>query len=130
MPDQSNETITHSPERTQSASTRTSPILATNNSPIMETNDSTLETNESPTQATAVSVESAPTQREVVIANCTDQINELARVLTDQLQQHHGCCRQCHEQRAREHDAEHSEHHGLGEYMDRVQAEGGFPDVL
>ncbi|KAI2670340.1 hypothetical protein LCP963914a_9864 [Penicillium roqueforti] len=130
MPDQSNETITHSPERTQSESTRTSPILATNNSPILETNDSTLETNESPTQATAVSVESAPTQREVVIANCTDQINELARVLTDQLQQHHGCCRQCYEQRAREHDAEHSEHPGLGEYMDRVQAEGGFPDVL
>jgi hypothetical protein len=127
---QSNEIITHSPERTQSESNRVSPIPATRNSPILETNMTTAETTENPTQATDVSTESAPTQREVVIADSTVQIHELARVLTDQLQLHHGCCRQCHEQRAREHNAEHSEHPGLGEYMDRIQAEGGFPDVL
>mgnify|MGYP001658521405 CR=1 FL=1 len=56
--------------------------------------------------------------------------SDLAQRLCDQLYEHRGCCRKCHEQRERDHETQHAEHPGLGEYMDRVQADGGYLDVL
>ncbi|OKO92959.1 hypothetical protein PENSUB_12554 [Penicillium subrubescens] len=89
-----------------------------------------LETIETSVQVAETFVDSTRRQSDPIPTNTAGRIHDLARVLTDQLQQHHGCCRQCHRQRERVHEAQHTEHLGLGEYMDRVQADGGYPDVL
>lgn len=89
-----------------------------------------LETIESPVQVADTFVDSIRHQSDPVTTNAAHSIHNLASVLTDQLQQHHGCCRQCHLQRERVHEAQHTEHPGLGEYMDRVQVDRGYPDVL
>lgn len=57
-----------------------------------------------------------------------DDICTLARALADQLYQHHGCCRECHEQARMAHQETHSVHTGLGEYVDQNNIDGDFPD--
>ncbi|KAF7174073.1 hypothetical protein CNMCM6106_008192 [Aspergillus hiratsukae] len=52
-----------------------------------------------------------------------EDICTLARALADQLYQHHGCCHQCHEQAHRIHTA-------LADYLDHINTDGDFPDVL
>ncbi|KAJ6126243.1 hypothetical protein N7471_010736 [Penicillium samsonianum] len=89
-----------------------------------------LETSESSILAADTFIDAARYRPESSATNAVDGIHDLARVLTDQLQQHHGCCRQCHEQQEREHEIKHAEHSGLGEYMDQIQSDGGYPDVL
>ena len=59
-----------------------------------------------------------------------EDVCTLARVLADQLYQHHGCCRECHEQACAAHQETHSVHTGLGEYVDQINIAGDFPDVL
>ncbi|KAE8383945.1 hypothetical protein BDV23DRAFT_177430 [Aspergillus alliaceus] len=54
----------------------------------------------------------------------------LGRSLTDQLYHHHGCCEHCHSQQQAEHDTQHADHTGLKDYLQQIQTEGGFPDVL
>ncbi|KAJ5592431.1 ABC transporter transmembrane domain type 1 [Penicillium hordei] len=71
-----------------------------------------------------------PEQSEDVATNTASDIHKLARILTDQLQQHHGCCHQCHTQQESEHQMHHTEHLSLGKYIDRIQADGRYPDVL
>ncbi|KAJ5288260.1 hypothetical protein N7508_011035 [Penicillium antarcticum] len=83
---------------------------------------------EIPVQATGPFVVPPPDQTEDATTNTA--ISQLAQLLTDQLQQHHGCCRQCHTQQESEHEIQHTEHLGLGEYLDQIQADGGYPDVL
>ncbi|KAJ6126026.1 hypothetical protein N7471_010519 [Penicillium samsonianum] len=85
---------------------------------------------ESLVQATNPFVVLAPDQSEDVATNTASDIFKLVRLLTDQLQQHHGCCHQCHTQQESEHQMQHTEHLGLGKYIDRIQADGGYPDVL
>jgi hypothetical protein len=85
---------------------------------------------ESPVQATESFALLAPKQSDDVITNAASDIYKLAQLLTDQLQQHHGCCQQCHTQQENEHQKQHTEHLGLGEYIDRTQADRGYPDVL
>jgi hypothetical protein len=58
---------------------------------------------ESLVQVTNPFVVSAPDQSEDVATNTTSDPLKLARLLTDQLQQHHGCCHQCHTQQESEH---------------------------
>jgi hypothetical protein len=48
---------------------------------------------------------------------CED-ICTLARLLADQLYQHHGCCNNCHEQAHTEHQETHPVHTGLRDYVD------------
>ncbi|EAU29404.1 predicted protein [Aspergillus terreus NIH2624] len=52
-----------------------------------------------------------------------EDICTLARALADQLYQHHGCCRECHEQARVAHHETHSVHTGLGDV-------GGFVSSL
>ncbi|KAJ6050763.1 uncharacterized protein N7446_010872 [Penicillium canescens] len=85
---------------------------------------------ESPVQATESFALLAPEQSDSVTTSAASDIYKLARLLTDQLQQHHGCCQQCHTQQQSEHQMQHTEHLGLGEYMHRIQADRGYPDVL
>lgn len=59
-----------------------------------------------------------------------DPTEELAKRLSDQLIQHHGCCSDCHRQGQEEHEEEHEQHWGLQQYLDHFDAGGSFPDVL
>lgn len=59
-----------------------------------------------------------------------EDICTLAHALADQLHQHHGCCHECHEQARIAHQETHSVHTGLGEYVDQINIDGDFPDVL
>ncbi|KAJ5675051.1 uncharacterized protein N7477_004985 [Penicillium maclennaniae] len=109
--------------------------LATDTPPESARNDTIqdsaiLETIERSIQVADTFGDSTRHQSDPFATNAADSIHDLARVLNDQLQQHHDCCRQCHEQQERVHEAQHTEHPGLGEYMDRVQADGGYPDIL
>ncbi|KAL5366723.1 hypothetical protein BJX96DRAFT_183344 [Aspergillus floccosus] len=89
------------------------PSLPTSYEPPHIDNESNLETR-GPTPTT-------PEDREDI---CT-----LARALADQLYQHHGCCRECHEQARAAHHETHSAHTGLGEYVDQININGDFPDI-
>ncbi|KAL2807989.1 hypothetical protein BJX63DRAFT_436566 [Aspergillus granulosus] len=88
-------------------------------------------TTDSPVPATELLVASTPLPPGGSPASdAASHIHDLARVLTDQLQQHHGCCHQCHEQQERAHETQHTRYYSLGEYMNQAQADGGYPDVL
>lgn len=108
--------------------------LALNSLPESAQNETHLpsltpETAESLTQATGQLIDAALDQSEPWSATAADSIHGLAQALTDQLQKHHGCCRQCGQQE-HEHEIQHADHLGLGEYMDQVQADGGYLGVL
>ncbi|KAI9034823.1 uncharacterized protein KD926_005343 [Aspergillus affinis] len=64
------------------------------------------------------------------ISEPREDICTLARALADQLYQHHGCCHKCHEQAHTAHQETHSVHTGLGDYVDQINIDGDFPDVL
>jgi hypothetical protein len=59
-----------------------------------------------------------------------EDICTLARALADQLYQHHGCCHQCHEQTHTVHQEAHLIHTALADYLDYINMDGDFPDVL
>ncbi|KAF9882990.1 hypothetical protein FE257_004360 [Aspergillus nanangensis] len=59
-----------------------------------------------------------------------EDICTLARVLADQLYQHHGCCHQCHEQQHTAHQEAHPVHTALAGYLEQINPDGDFPDVL
>ncbi|KAF9890022.1 hypothetical protein FE257_006702 [Aspergillus nanangensis] len=59
-----------------------------------------------------------------------EEICTLARVLADQLYQHHGCCHQCHEQQHTTHQEAHPVHTALADYLEQINPDGDFPDVL
>ncbi|KAJ6041645.1 hypothetical protein N7460_007035 [Penicillium canescens] len=86
----------------------------------------------SPDSAQERTTEASPIRgiTETPVQATEPNIHKLAQLLTDQLQQHHGCCRQCHTEQESEHGIQHTEHLGLGEYIDRIQVDGGYPDVL
>ncbi|KAL4960079.1 uncharacterized protein BDV14DRAFT_211863 [Aspergillus stella-maris] len=81
-------------------------------------------------QATEPTLDSVPDLSRSPITTPADQINGLVQALTNQLQEHHGYCLECHAQQEREHETQHAEHPGLGVYLGRVQADGGYLDVL
>jgi hypothetical protein len=57
-------------------------------------------------------------------------IYTLARLLANQLYQHHGCCDECHEQAHTAHQETHPVHTGLRDYVDQININRDFPDVL
>ncbi|KAF7174568.1 hypothetical protein CNMCM6106_009169 [Aspergillus hiratsukae] len=59
-----------------------------------------------------------------------EDICTLARALADQLYQHHGCCHECHEQAHTAHQEAHLIHTALADYLDDINTDGDFPDVL
>ncbi|KAE8383988.1 hypothetical protein BDV23DRAFT_192381 [Aspergillus alliaceus] len=63
-------------------------------------------------------------------AEISSTVQALGRSLTDQLYHHHGCCEHCHSQQQAEHDTQHADHTGLKDYLQRIQTEGRFPDIL
>ncbi|KAJ5249356.1 hypothetical protein N7524_011672 [Penicillium chrysogenum] len=101
-------------------------VPAPDTPPENERNDSNQETSESSILAADTLMDIARNRPQSSGTNAADSLSDLARLLTDQLQQHHGCCPQCHEQQKREHHIKHTKHVGLGEYMDQIQAEGGI----
>lgn len=63
-------------------------------------------------------------------STATPDITEgLAKRLSDQLIQHHGCSSDCRRHGQEEHEEEHGEHWGLQQYLDHFNT-GSFPDVL
>jgi hypothetical protein len=58
---------------------------------------------ESLVQATESLTEPDPGDSDILTANLASNSHDLARLLTDQLQHHHGCCHQCHTQQESEH---------------------------
>lgn len=84
-------------------------VPATDTMPESAQNDTNqvsagLETTESSLQVAETFVDSAHHQSEPFATNAAYSVYNLAWVLTDQLQQHHGCCRQCAKQQEREHE--------------------------
>ncbi|KAJ5605332.1 hypothetical protein N7510_010486 [Penicillium lagena] len=91
-------------------------------------NDDLPSINDASEPLTRPNIEEEPEHLEEPERPTTDEarlISDLAQTLTDQLYEHHGCCRQCHEQQQSEHDAQHATHTSLGEYMSQVQTDGG-----
>ncbi|KAI9035127.1 uncharacterized protein KD926_004496 [Aspergillus affinis] len=64
------------------------------------------------------------------ISESREDICTLARALADQLYQHYGCCYKCHEQAHTAHQETHSVYTGLGDYVDQINIDRDFPDVL
>ncbi|KAJ6045531.1 hypothetical protein N7499_003469 [Penicillium canescens] len=104
-------------------SPETQPTWPDQRSPRLETTETSLQV-DPPLQRLASA------QPETLEPNVANVMCDFARLLADQLQQHHGCCYQCHTQQESEHELKHAEHISLGEYIDQVQVDGGFPDVL